>query len=186
VTGRRLDELLDIFPEAGTLFDRIVAENGAVLAGPRGVEPRLLAPSPAPAFSRALRARGVEPLVEGRVVVATTRPHDRVAADVIRQMSLDLDVVFNRESVMILPAGVDKGTGVVAALAELGISPRAAIGIGDAENDAPLLAACALGVAVANALPSLRHVADAVTGAPEGAGVAQLVTALVRDDLRSL
>lgn len=77
---------------------------------------------------------------------------------------------------MILPAGVTKGTGVTDTLGRLGISPHSAIGVGDAENDHALLAACELGVAVANAVAPLAEHADLVLTAPNGTGVADLLT----------
>jgi hypothetical protein len=63
---------------------------------------------------------------------------------------------------MVLPAGVSKATGVLEALAELGVSCHSTIGIGDAENDIALLEACELGVAVGTAVPSLKQRADLV------------------------
>src|SRR5512140_139672 len=47
VTGRELADLRRVFPEAGELFDAVVAENGAVLWLPKAREERLLG-EPAP------------------------------------------------------------------------------------------------------------------------------------------
>ena len=63
-TGRQLDELQEVFPEYA-LFDRIVAENGAVLYKPAGKDGRALAGPPPPEFIDALRRRGVQPLSVG-------------------------------------------------------------------------------------------------------------------------
>ena len=72
--------------------------------------------------------------------------------EVIRDCGLPLHVVFNRTALMVLPAGVHKGTGLAAALARLGVHPAHAVAIGDAENDQPMLALCGYGAAVANAV----------------------------------
>lgn len=64
---------------------------------------------------------------------------------------------------MVLPSGVNKATGLRAALAELRLSPRNVVGIGDAENDHAFLGACDCGVEVANALPTVKESADQVT-----------------------
>jgi hypothetical protein len=72
---------------------------------------------------------------------------------------------------MVLPAGVTKGTGIVAALEELGLSPHNTVGIGDAENDHTLLSACEVGVAVGNAVEALKRHADVTLEPPNGAGV---------------
>ena len=68
---------------------------------------------------------------------------------------------------MMLPAGVNKGTGLRAALDQLNLSPQAAVGIGDAENDQAFLDRCGCAVVVDNALPALKNFADFVT---RGAG----------------
>ncbi len=77
------------------------------------------------------------------------RPHEIGILQLVKQMNLGLDVAFNRESVMVLPSGVDKGTGLTAALSRLGIEPAEVVGIGDAENDLPFLRLCGFSVAVA-------------------------------------
>jgi len=78
-------------------------------------------------------------------------------------------------AVMTLPPGLDKAAGLRAALDRLDVAPRRAIGIGDAENDEPLLAVCGLGVAVANATPALKEQADLVTHGERGRGVAEVI-----------
>lgn len=50
-------------------------------------------------------------------------------------MGLDFEIIFNKGSVMVLPSGVNKATGLIAVLKELGLSLHNVIGIGDAEND---------------------------------------------------
>ena len=90
----------------------------------------------------ALEQRGVGPIAVGRVIVATWEPHGSVVRDVIRELALPLHVIFNRRAVMVLPAGVDKATGLTAALHELGISPQAVVAVGDAENDHSFLVLC--------------------------------------------
>jgi hydroxymethylpyrimidine pyrophosphatase-like HAD family hydrolase len=70
VTGRVLRDLLAILPRP-ELFDRIVAENGAILYRPLGREERVLAEAPPPWFVDKLREKGVGPLSMGRAIVAT-------------------------------------------------------------------------------------------------------------------
>ena len=73
---------------------------------------------------------------------------------------------------MVLPSGVSKGSGLIEALAELGISRHNTIAIGDAENDHSLLDVSELGVAPANAVDALKAHADITLDLPDGAGVA--------------
>lgn len=185
VTGRELDELLQVFPQVD-LFESVVAENGALLYRPATREIKLLAEAPPERFAQSLRARGVGPLSVGRVIVATWTPHETAVLETIRELGLELQVIFNKGAVMVLPSGVNKATGLAAALEELGLSPHNAVGVGDAENDHAFLHLCEASVAVANALPSLKEQADWVTRGSRGAGVTELIDHLLAADLADL
>lgn len=185
VTGRQLDDLLAIFPHAH-LFERIVAENGAVLYTPATHDAQVLGERPPAEFLTALRARGVDALSAGRVIVATWQPHETTVLETIRDLGLELHVIFNKGAVMILPSGLNKATGLQAALDDLGLSPHNTVGIGDAENDHTFLSLCECAVAVANALQMLKERADYVTSHAHGAGVRELIGRMVADDLIDL
>jgi hydroxymethylpyrimidine pyrophosphatase-like HAD family hydrolase len=186
VTGRQMPSLLRTF-ERVDLFDLVVAENGGLLYEPASGRERSIAEPPPESLVNALREAGVAPLSVGRVVVATVEPHEVVALEAIRRLGLGHKVVFNKGAVMLLPAGVDKASGLAEGLRELGlVEPERVVGIGDAENDHALLRLCGFGVAVANALPALKERADYVTRGERGAGVAELVDRLLADDLRAL
>jgi HAD superfamily hydrolase (TIGR01484 family) len=183
VTGRQVEDLRRVFPGVA-IFDRVVAENGAVVYRPPDGGLRLLAPRPPDSFIEALKRRGVDPLFIGQVVVATVEPNEKLALEVIREHGLELEIIFNKGSVMILPSSVNKATGLRAALDELGISADQVVSIGDAENDHALLAMSGFGVAVANALDSLKAEADLVTKGRASEGVREVIKALVDGDLQ--
>jgi HAD superfamily hydrolase (TIGR01484 family) len=185
VTGRELDDLLQVFP-AHEVFDRIVAENGALLYNPSTRKSKPLAEPPTSDFVRALREAGVEPLSVGKAILSTVKPHDSTVLTVIRELGLEMQVIYNRDSVMVLPSGVNKTTGLRAALSELGLSSHNAVAVGDAENDHALLNTCECRVAVANAIPTLKERADFVTTEPDGKGVEQLIDKLLLDDLAGI
>jgi HAD superfamily hydrolase (TIGR01484 family) len=182
VTGRQLNDLLHVFPDA-TLFDSVVAENGGVLYRPASRETRVLAQPPSSHFVEALQRRGVRPLWRGQVVVATVQPNETAVMDVIRELGLDLQVILNKGSVMVLPTSVDKASGLRAALDDLAIPPQSVVGIGDAENDQAFLAECGCGVAVANALDTLKAGAKQVTRGEAGAGVREIIDSLIAGNL---
>ncbi|HVK83487.1 MAG TPA: HAD-IIB family hydrolase [Kofleriaceae bacterium] len=184
VTGRELEELLQLLPEP-KVFDRIVAENGAVLYCPATKRERIAAPGPPSEFVAELIARNVGPISVGRAIVATWEPHQDTVLHVIREQGLELQVIFNKGAVMVLPSGVNKATGLALALHDLGLSAHNVVAVGDAENDHALLASSECGVAVDNALPSLKHVADLVMRGDHGRGVAELIDMLLEDDLAS-
>jgi hydroxymethylpyrimidine pyrophosphatase-like HAD family hydrolase len=108
-----------------------------------------------------------------------------VVLEVIRNLGLELQVIFNKGSVMVLPAGVNKRSGLATALEMFGISEHDVVGIGDAENDHAFLRFCGFSVAVANALPAIADIADFRTSAAGGAGVAELIELILDDGLRS-
>jgi hydroxymethylpyrimidine pyrophosphatase-like HAD family hydrolase len=172
VTGRIFDDLETTYPGLWSEFDAVVTENGAVLHTRSGV--RMLASPVDPAVQKALADRGIDARA-GRVLLAVAGDDAAAAIEVIAELGLDHTVVHNRGAAMIVPAGVTKGSGLLAALDELGLSAHNTIAAGDAENDLALLHAAEVGAAVANAVPSLSAHADLQLRSRDGAGVAELL-----------
>lgn len=182
VTGRELDELLEIFP-AINLFEKVVAENGAVLYTPANKTEKLLCERPPEEFFLKLKAKGLERISFGRAIIATWKPFETVVLSTIRDMGLELQVIFNKDAVMVLPSGVNKATGLEAALKEMNISPENTAGIGDAENDHAFLKFCGYSASVSNALESLKKETDIVTKSARGEGVQDFINYLLDSDL---
>jgi hydroxymethylpyrimidine pyrophosphatase-like HAD family hydrolase len=166
VTGREIEDLKNIFSRLD-LFDVVVAENGALLYYP----------------ANQLRNRKVAPLSVGHVIVATYEPHEATVLDVIKKLGLELEIIFNKGSVMVLPTGVNKATGLKAALRQTSSVREKTVAVGDAENDHAFLTFSGFGVAVSNAVPALKKEADLVTSAPHGLGVIELIDRLIADGL---
>jgi hydroxymethylpyrimidine pyrophosphatase-like HAD family hydrolase len=184
VTGRELDDLRRVF-DREDLFDVIVAENGALLYWPSRREEQLLAePAPQP-FVAALKTANITPISFGRVIVATWEPNETVVLELIRALGLEWQITFNKGAVMVLPPGVNKETGLAAALQELGLSRHNVVGVGDAENDHAFLTLCEFSCAVANALPLVKERADFVSACDHGAGVVEVIDRLLDHDLSS-
>jgi hydroxymethylpyrimidine pyrophosphatase-like HAD family hydrolase len=177
VTGRELADLFNTFEQV-RLFDRIVAENGALLYTPASGNVRQLAESPPALLVDRLTREGV-PFSVGSSIVATVEPHEHAVLAAIRDLGLEWHVIFNKGSVMALPSGITKATGLGPALDELDIAPADTVAVGDAENDHAFLAMCGFKVAVSNALPGLKEVADVVTVAARGEGVTELIDQLL-------
>jgi len=182
VTGRQLKDLLVVFPQID-IFDLVVTENGGVLYFPATREERLIA-SEAPAnLVAALREKNIQPLEVGKCVVATWHPHENIVLETIRNLGLEHQVIFNKGAVMVLPPGVNKASGMEAALKELGLSRHNVVGTGDAENDLAFLTACECSVAVANALPSVKEAADITTSNSRGEGVSEVLEMVINSEL---
>lgn len=185
VTGRELLDLQQVFPRLD-LFERAVVENGAVLYNPHKREKHVLAQPPPQAFVEMLKELGVPDLATGDVIVAAWRPYADAALKAIQELGLELQLIFNKEAVMILPSGTNKMTGLSAALEEMGISRHNVVGVGDAENDHAFLQFCECSIAIRNAIPALKDKADWVTQSERGEGVVELIDALLKDDLAEL
>ena len=182
VTGRVLPEILEIFPQI-SLCERVVAENGAVLYRPATKEITLLAPPPPSAFLEEVQRRKVEHLTLGNSIVATRVPYETVILDIIRDLGLELRIIFNKGAVMVLSHGINKATGLTAALKQLELSPHNIAAIGDGENDHAMLTYSEYAVAVENAVPMLKETADRTTVGDHGHGVIELINELVENDL---
>ena len=179
VTGRVLDELRQVGPDL-SIFDRVVAENGALLYRPVTGEELLLGSPPGPGFVDLLRRKQVTPLSVGRVIVATRTPNEVRVLKAIKELGLELEIIFNKGAVMVLPSGINKASGLTRALHELKLPSSRVVGVGDAENDHAFLDACGRGVAVANAVPSLKQHASYVTAGCAGLGVLEVIERMVR------
>src|SRR5438270_3764764 len=84
VTGRELPDLHTVFPQTA-LFDRVIAENGALLYRPASHEQVVLCGPPDPRLLAALRGRGV-PFSTGRTIIATDDAHHTAVAAAIHEL----------------------------------------------------------------------------------------------------
>lgn len=186
VTGRELRRLLEIFPEA-RLFDYIVAENGAVLHRTATRQSEILGQAPPEILLQELRRQRISPLSVGSSIISTTTGHADTARAALRKLKLHLDyeLVSNDDTLLILPPGVDKASGMNEALRELGVSRHNLVAIGNAENDLPLFAYAEHAVAVSNSAEPVKQAADRVTEGAYCEGFLELARELITTDLSS-
>ncbi len=179
-TGRVIESFIDTGPFA-EFFEAIVAEDGAVVFFPR----RNIVKQPFGRLSSVLIQRLEEmkiPLERGMSIVATRVPHDAAILRVLQEINIGVTIEYNNGAVMLLPPGATKGTGLSYALQDLGYSPRNLVACGDAENDNSLLELAELAVAVPNAIPKIKALADVVLPPdPDdpGTGINQLLRQLL-------
>jgi hydroxymethylpyrimidine pyrophosphatase-like HAD family hydrolase len=186
VTGRELRRLLEIFPEA-RLFDYIVAENGAVLHRTATRQSEILGQAPPEILLQELRRRHVTPLAVGSSIISTKAVYLDTVREALRKLKLHMDyeLTTNDDSLLILPPGIDKASGMNEALRELGVSRHNLVAIGNAENDLPLLASAEHAVVVSNAAESVKRAADRVTRGEYCDGFLELARDLIATDLAS-
>lgn len=181
VTGRELQALKHHFPHLD-LFDLVVAENGALLYDPVTDTEELIAEPASMDLVSRLRGKGVSPLSVGRSVIATWHPWEEAVINSIRELGLELQMTFNKDAIMVLPPGVNKASGLAAALRTLGICELNVVGVGDAENDHSFLSICGCSAAVSNAIDSIKASADVCLSLDHGRGVCELVDMLLEKD----
>jgi HAD superfamily hydrolase (TIGR01484 family) len=185
VTGRELPDLQSVC-QVLDRFEWIVAENGALLYRPSDNFSKLLCSPASAALAQKLGEAGAQPLSVGRAIIATREPYETFVIELIKELGLELQMIFNKGAVMVLPTGVNKATGLRLVLKDMHIDPQNVVAIGDAENDHAFLSMCGVGVAVANALPMLKERADFVTEGARGAGVTELIDRILATDLAEI
>lgn len=177
VTGRTLKDLQSVFSEL-SVFDALIIENGAVIFDPIKSQEEPLCPAPPPEFLASLSQRMV-PFSLGRRVLATRRPYDKPLQQLIDALGVNLAVTLNRESVMVLPHGIDKASGLRVVLQRMNINLSQTIGIGDAENDIAFLRICGFSGAVANAIDAVKREVDYIARGIEGSGVSEIINRVI-------
>lgn len=80
----------------------------------------------------------------------------------------------------ILPTKTSKGRGVLQAAVFLNITPKEIISFGDNYNDMDMLQNTGLGIAMGNAVPELKQIADFVTVSNQEDGVALVLETLLQ------
>ncbi|MBS7642977.1 phosphoglycolate phosphatase [Candidatus Bathyarchaeota archaeon] len=173
VSGRMLGFLIKM-NERFQVADALVAENGAVIFLPNVGTKLVLGERSGQRLRDAFKLLDI-PHEMGDVIVSTKRTYETIVLKIINETMLNVNIEYNRDSLMILPPGIDKGKGVLRALLLLGV-PRGGLAcIGDAENDVALFKIADVSVAVANAVDSLKRQADIICDSPHGNGVMEFV-----------
>jgi hydroxymethylpyrimidine pyrophosphatase-like HAD family hydrolase len=162
VSGRSIERLED--EEVNLkLFARIVAEDGATIFEPASGHEKLLARCPPDALIDDLRALDIKPLKLGRCIISTERKHEKIVAKLLKSRHPKFGILLDKNSISILPLGVNKHTGLQEALRMLRASSSETAAAGDAENDMDLLKSSAFPIAVADAIPEVKQAAAMVT-----------------------
>jgi hydroxymethylpyrimidine pyrophosphatase-like HAD family hydrolase len=177
---------------ASTTVDIDVARAAIALLGAQ-VGDLLVAVGTAGLDGRVLRARGFPPAHDGQRLVPDQRalwsaPIEKVmlrhasltgealAATARRVCGPALTVAHSdRGLVELLPAGVDKRTGLAQAVERLGVPPDRTVAFGDMPNDISMLEWAGHAVAMGNAHPTVRAIAHEVGPTNNEDGVARLL-----------
>jgi hypothetical protein len=118
----------------------------------------------------------------GRVIVGTARADETAVREALAAAGVTRELIYNRAALMLLPAGVSKGSGVQQALRFLGLSPHDVLAVGDAENDLPLFDACGFSACPGDSVPEVQARVDWVFPGVHGAGIAAAITEQILPD----
>ncbi|MFI6344705.1 Cof-type HAD-IIB family hydrolase [Streptomyces sp. NPDC050560] len=173
---------------AETAVGKIEAEVGAVFMAVNQTEPDGLTlaeadyrmPHPRLPVSRVECRESLWDEPVNKVLVRHAELSDEELVAVARRVVGDLVTVTmaGPDIVELQPFGVNKATGLALAAERLGAGPEDTIAFGDMPNDIPMFAWAAHGVAMANAHPELKAVADEITLSNEEDGIAVILERL--------
>ncbi len=176
-TGRRFEDIPD--RDVLKVFDVIVSENGTIMNSYGGKRKEVLVNSEGWTRTRAeitgIMNRSGMRVYTGEVVLAGYKDDAPELANKIRAAGLneEVELEFNKEGLLIMPKGWNKGRGVREVMRRLGCTRL--LGIGDDLNDLSLLRAAEIGVAVKNAVPELKMIADIICERENGYGVIEVL-----------
>jgi hydroxymethylpyrimidine pyrophosphatase-like HAD family hydrolase len=182
ITGRTREDL-DGLRLPLDRFDRLVLDNGCVLLDPATNTSHILGSFVMGPLLDALQEASVPAVAYGHMIVASD-PHEPAIRAVLAQHPAPAHLERNGRWLMVLPQGVDKASGLAAALDHLHIPPARAIAVGDSENDLALFRAARFSAAVANAVPAVRAASTWQLTQPAGRGVVELVQRILANHLR--
>ncbi|MGM0123014.1 hypothetical protein IGI37_000380 [Enterococcus sp. AZ194] len=119
--------------------------------------------------------------IYNKVVVALDQDIlDPKISDIPKAYYEDYEIIKTRSNLLeFMPKGITKGYGISLLAKDLGIQREEIMGIGDEENDLPMIEYVGVGVAMANAVEQVRKAADYVTASNEEDGVAQAIEQFV-------
>ena len=120
----------------------------------------------------AIRARGLDVT---KVYAIGEREDLDKALEIIRPLPGITITSSGTDNFEVMPAGVDKGAALIRLGELLGVAPSEMIAIGDSDNDAAMLRAVGMPVAMGNADPALKRLAKYVTADCDHDGVAQAI-----------
>lgn len=95
------------------------------------------------------------------------------------------EIIKTRSNLLeFMPKGITKAYGISLLARDLDIKQEEIMTIGDEENDLPMIEYAGLGVAMENAVPKVKEIADVITDTNDHDGVAQAVEKFVLEPLR--
>src|SRR5487761_652974 len=174
-SGRLVPFLKSVNESISGAFSFFVAENGAVIYDSDSNKEQIFGEDWAKRAKEVFSGSklGVR---FGQVMGASRVENTEKIKQVLASTGVESNIVRNRDSVLLLPPGVGKESGVLNAISRFGARRDIELtSFGDGENDVSLFEPADIRVAVSNAVEQLKEIADAITVRPGGLGVEEYI-----------
>lgn len=180
VTGRKRTFVEHLLSEHPGTFDSAVCENGCLAL----LNSAWQVASDFPQRSEIVRrfTEAGAPFDRGDCILST----EALSGAQVRELLAGIPGwhgIANVNSVMILPEGVDKGSGISKVQAENGGSSETTAAIGDGENDMVMRGCCSVLGAPASAVDDMKRIADFVSDHTYSKGTVDFVRYLAAKGL---
>jgi hydroxymethylpyrimidine pyrophosphatase-like HAD family hydrolase len=183
VSGRELKFLKVVNESVSQAFSFLVAENGACVYRNRPHSVEVIGEEWSKKIRNVLSSADLG-VHFGEIIAAGPVENTTRISETLTREGIQANIVPNRDSVMVVPPGVDKGSGVLSAISHYGNRREIELTcFGDGENDLSLFEPADVRVAVANAVQPLKDLADVVTTLPGGLGVEEYLRNKFMDSL---
>ncbi len=127
-------------------------------------------------------------IIKGQIVTAddgardaTRRLGDELADQLRFSVAIPTGVAAGMECVNVVDRSVSKGEAVRALIAYYGLEPGQVAGAGDALNDLPMLEQVGIRIAMGNAEPEVKAIADRVVAPVDEDGLVEAIGQILRD-----
>ncbi|MFH1505838.1 MAG: HAD-IIB family hydrolase [archaeon] len=157
------------------IWRAVVAENGAVIYIPSTRKTITTNTFYMKKVKKIVRNMGLPGTTIGKIITSNKWTDKRKIEGEIGKLAENVSFVKNVDELMILPLGVDKGLGLRLAMRYLNVDMDKTIVIGDGENDIDMFLNPGFKVALSNAHPKLKKLANQVTTKPATKGVKEVI-----------
>jgi phosphoglycolate phosphatase len=171
VSGREISFLKEVNENLSKPFSFLVGENGALFYFSDIDDLNIIGRDWSKRARRAF-AHADFKIEFWEVIGSSKRENTERITAILNARKIEAKLAPNKNSVMVCPPNVDKGTGVAAAAAHYGQTSQILLTcFGDGENDVALFGPADVRVAVSNAVPQLKQIADVIMQKEGGYGV---------------
>ena len=176
-TGRNICYVRELC-NAFDVWKCVVAENGAVIYIPSLKKTITFNTSYMTRAKKIVRTLGLPNTTIGKVIASIKASDEKLVREKLGNLVHKVSIHRNVDEIMVLPRDVDKGLGLRIALQYLNMDMNKTIVVGDGENDIEMFLNPGFKIALANAHPRLKRLANQITEKPATQGMREIINTL--------